>query len=855
MPLPPGTHLGPYEILAPLGAGGMGEVYRAHDTRLGRDVAVKIVPPAVADNPAALARFEREARAVAALSHPNILTLHDFSRTNGTTYAVMELLAGETLRARLAPGALPVRKAVEIASAVARGLAAAHDRHIAHRDLKPENIFITTDGSVKILDFGLARQLDGPAPDLTASPTHVAGTEPGVVLGTVGYMSPEQVRGEGGDQRSDVFALGAVLYEMLTGRRAFQRETAAETMTAILKEDPADPSASAIQVPPGVMRIVRRCLEKRPEERFQSTRDLAFALESSLDASSGSGVAMAERVRRPQPGVLLLAGGLVLGAALGWLATRRWTPSPPATSAPRYTRLTNERGTIRGARFTPDGQSVVYSAAWEGNPLRVFMTRTDATASVRLSIPDAHLFAVSKSGEMAVSLGHAFEGWMGVGTLATSSVLGNAPRVLLEGVREADWTPDGTQMAVVRPVGTVDQLESPIGKVLYKTSGYISDVRFSPKGDLIAFADHPGVGDDTGLVAVIDRAGQRRTLTTAYNSLRGLAWSPDGSEIWHSVSGPEVGIYAVTVKGERRVVLSAPSRLTLLDVAADGRALIAQENPERRVEALMAGDTAPEDVTFKPDSSSQWISEDGTSLTISDQSTPNYTAYLLRKGGSLMVLGDGQPYGMSSDGRWVVSIPISGASLLVHSSGGGHTRELPNSHRLSIIAVQWLPDSHHLVMFAQPPGEPIRGYVQDIDGGDPKAFTPQGARIGTPRWWSFVVSPDGSRVVGRNSDGVPTLYRLSDGQPETVPGIQADDVPVQWCDDGRSLFIARGRTAPWAVERMDVVTGRRTPIMEVSAREKAGLRLSLLSMSRNGRYYVHSFSRLLSDLYLVDGLK
>src|SRR5262245_49761308 len=223
MPLAPGTHLGPYEILSPLGAGGMGEVYRARDSRLGRDVAVKVVPPAVAGNPTALERFEREARAVAALSHPNILTLHDFSHSNGTTYAVMELLEGETLRARLAAGALPLRKAVDIAAAVARGLAAAHDRHIAHRDLKPENIFITTDGSVKILDFGLARQVDGAGVDATASPTRAVGTEPGVVLGTVGYMSPEQVRGESGDQRSDVFALGAVLYEMVTGRRAFQR--------------------------------------------------------------------------------------------------------------------------------------------------------------------------------------------------------------------------------------------------------------------------------------------------------------------------------------------------------------------------------------------------------------------------------------------------------------------------------------------------------------------------------------------------------------------------------------------------------------------------------------------------------
>ena len=347
MPLLPGTRLGPYEVLAPLGSGGMGEVYRARDARLGRDVAIKVVPPAVADNPASLARFEREAQAVAALSHPNILTLHDFGKTEASatsapvTYAVMELLEGETLRARLAEGALPQRKALDIAAQVARGLAAAHDKQIAHRDLKPENIFITADGSVKILDFGLARNTGvKPGPAAPDSATMAPVTEPGMVLGTVGYMAPEQVRGEGGDHRADIFALGCVLYEMLTGRRAYHRDTAAETMTAILKEDPPDPLASGVIVSPAIQRIVRRCLEKRPEERFQSTRDLAFALESALDtSSSASGTAampaMATAARRWPAGIPLLIVGLVLGAAAAWLAMHAWRPAPTATSAPK----------------------------------------------------------------------------------------------------------------------------------------------------------------------------------------------------------------------------------------------------------------------------------------------------------------------------------------------------------------------------------------------------------------------------------------------------------------------------------------------------------------------------------------
>jgi eukaryotic-like serine/threonine-protein kinase len=298
MPLPSGTNLGPYQIEGLLGAGGMGEVYRAHDGRVGRDVAVKIVPPAVAADATALSRFEREARAVATLSHPNIVALYEFGASDGMTYAVMELLEGEPLRSRLASGPLPLRKAVDIAAQIARGLAAAHDKHIVHRDLKPENVFIATDGTVKILDFGLARQTTEPLPG-SETATMAPVTEAGIVLGTVGYMAPEQVRGERSDHRADIFALGCIIHEMLTGHRAFERGTAAETMTAILREEPSPPVSTVSGVPLAVERILNRCLEKRPEERFQSARDLTFAVESSLDARSGSDVGA---VRPARPG-------------------------------------------------------------------------------------------------------------------------------------------------------------------------------------------------------------------------------------------------------------------------------------------------------------------------------------------------------------------------------------------------------------------------------------------------------------------------------------------------------------------------------------------------------------------------
>ncbi len=879
MSLQPGTRLGPYEILSPLGAGGMGEVYRARDARLGRDVAIKIVPHAVADSADALARFEREARAVAALSHPNILTLHDFGKSDPSTssgqapttgsgypitYAVMELLEGETLRSRLGAGALPQRKALDIAAQIARGLAAAHDKHIAHRDLKPENIFITSDGSVKILDFGLARQT-GPTSQVVTPPdsaTMAPGTEPGIVLGTVGYMAPEQVRADPSDHRTDIFALGCVLYEMITGRRAYQRDTAAETMTAILKEDPPDPSASGISVAPAVLRTIRRCLEKRPDERFQSTRDLAFALESALESSSASGPAamsaLPTRAWRTRAAFLVV--GLALGAGIAWLVTRPSRSGQTAATHPTFRQLTFERGTIRDARFTPDGQSVVYTAAWEGNPLRIFMTRTDAPESVRLSLPDARLLSISRTGEMAISLGHTFEGWMGTGTLARTSVLGSAPRVLAENVREAEWSADGTALAVVRRTAGLEQLEFPLGRVVYRTSGYISDIRVSPDGNHIAFADHPLFADDAGGVSVVNRAGQRTVLSDGFIGVRGVAWSSTGQEIWFTgtrAGEKDVrdGIFAVTLAGRRRLVWSTPAFVKLFDVAPDGRVLMGTEIAERRVEALLAGADAPVDVSLRAASTSQWISDDGSALTISDQATPKYSAYLMKAGRPPMLLGDGQAFGVSRDGRWALGLPVEGAPVLLHPTGAGATRALPNPEKLVFDSAGWLPDGRRVVMIGQPPGHLSRGYVQDIDGSAPRPFTPEGVGVGFLRWWTLPVSPDGTRMVARNENGATTIYRIDDGTAETPRGLNPDDVVLQWPADGRGLLLARGNGMPWFIERFDLATARRTPAFEVRARDAAGLRLSILALSADGRHYVHSYSRLLTDLFVVDGLK
>src|SRR5438105_1436935 len=418
-----GTKLGPYEILAPLGAGGMGEVYRARDTRLGREVAIKVLPESFSKDPDRLRRFEQEARGASQLNHPNIVTVHDFGTHGGAPYVVQELLEGETLRERLRTGALPARKAVDYGIQVARGLAAAHEKGIVHRDLKPENLFVTSDGRVKILDFGLAKLTRPETSSEADAPTLHAVTEPGLIMGTAGYMSPEQVRGQVADQRSDIFSFGAILYEMIAGKRAFHGETSADTMSAILKEETPELSETGRNIPAGLERIVRHCLEKNPAQRFHSAGDLAFDLEaltgiSASGSKSGAQAAVKETRNAELPRKLAgVAGLVVLTAAmiaLGWWLGRGSGAAAPA----EYQQITFRTGSIGSARFAPDG-SIVYDASWEGGQRRVYLARTDDNGSRELGLKDAELLSISRTGELAIRLNTVFRGgYARVGTLA-----------------------------------------------------------------------------------------------------------------------------------------------------------------------------------------------------------------------------------------------------------------------------------------------------------------------------------------------------------------------------------------------------------------------------------------------------
>ncbi|HEY6929485.1 MAG TPA: WD40 repeat domain-containing serine/threonine protein kinase, partial [Thermoanaerobaculia bacterium] len=500
MPLSAGARLGPYEILAPLGAGGMGEVYRAKDPRLGRDVAIKVLPASFSKDPDRLKRFEQEARSAGILNHPNVTIVYDVGQHDGAPYVVQELLEGETLRSELSGGRFSSRKAIDYAIQISQGLAAAHEKSIVHRDLKPENLFVTREGRVKILDFGLAKliHVEGSA---SASNLPTA-TEPGIVMGTLGYISPEQIKNDPADGRSDIFALGAILYEMLSGQRAFRGDSTAEIMVTILKEDPSDLSLTNQNVNPGLERLVRHCLEKNPERRFQSARDLAYDLET-LSTVSGTAPAIprgapSRRWRKP----LAAAALLLLGVLAGW-SLHTFGKKPPA---PSYKRLTFRRGTVFTARFTPDGQTVVYSGAWEGEPARIFATRAGSLESRALQLADARVLAVSQTGELAIQLGRQTV-WESIGTLARVPLDGGAPRELLENVVAADWSPDGRELAVVHRVDANDRLEFPIGKILYESAEGIQSVRFSPRGDRLAISQ-----DDNSIVS-IDLSGKATVLS------------------------------------------------------------------------------------------------------------------------------------------------------------------------------------------------------------------------------------------------------------------------------------------------------------------------------------------------------
>ena len=843
----------------------MGEVYRARDARLGREVAIKVLPQSVAADAERLRRFEQEARAVAALNHPNILSVHDTGQQGDTHYMVTELLEGETLREKLREEALPQRKAIEYALQMAAGLGAAHEKGIVHRDLKPENLFVTRDGRVKILDFGLSKARSvvtafgaaSNAATLEGVPANPQ-TADGVVLGTVGYMSPEQVRGQAADSRSDIFAFGAVLYELLSGRRPFQRNSSVETMSAILKEDAPEMGTVTTPISPGLDRIVRRCLEKEPEQRFQSAKDLGFALEAVSGSSHSEKAMPAVRKRRAQWLAMAAALAAVVALAAYFAGARRG--GEPGV----FERLTFQRGYINGARFTPDGQNVIYSAMWEGRPYEVFSTRIGDHTARSLELKNTMVLGVSAAGDMAVLTNVQrirTTNWMQMGTLARAPASGGTAREILENVWDADISRDGKQFAVVRTTDGPHRLEYPIGKILFTTNGYISHPRISPDGKSVAFMEHPLFGDNRGYVSLADGDGKVKRLTAEAGAEEGVAWSADGREIWYAATEPgtisqERMIWAVTLAGKIRKIFQVPDNTAVFDIAADGRLLFSHDNLSSAQMVASPANTAERDVSALGYGTYGVLSPDGKMVAFTESgpgSTDDYLVFLRRLDGSAAVeLGEGGTMGLTPDGKYVVAlVPSQPTKLRILPTGAGEARTFDIAPvRVDRHFISWIPGAREFVFLGHVGMDPPHAYRVAVAGGAARPLTSQKGAT----FWNRI-SPDGRFVleaagVANNWGVPPVMVDLASGEVRHAALLEGDG-PVDWDQDGRHVFVIRESENEATLLRVDVFTGQREVWKQIRQTDPAGV----LSMTRfyvtpSGNAYAYSASRVLSALYV-----
>jgi len=864
MALPAETQIGPYKIVALIGSGGMGEVYKAHDARLQRDVALKILPASFTHDADRLRRFEQEARAVAALNHPNIVAVYDVGTSGGGAadtdgdvhYIVSELLDGETLRQRIPVTGIPTRKAIELAVQLANGLAAAHEQGIVHRDLKPENIFITKGGRLKILDFGLAKLRKPEQPAETVTGATATGTVAGHVMGTVGYMAPEQVRGEVADHRSDIFSYGSILYEMLSGSRAFKKSTGAETMTAILNEEPPE-FAPRVGIAPALDRIVRHCMEKQPGQRFQAASDIAFDLESVTGGSTTTsatvvgGKGRAKWLKPALAGVALLAAGLGLGA---WLR--------PAASElqPKLHRVTFSRLTILSARFTPDG-NLIYGASLEGRPAELFVAQNGSVESRPLGMPSTNILAVATNGELAVqSNPRTSQGFAFTGMLARAPQTGGAPRPIAEGVEYADWAADGA-LAVVRRVGGKVRLEYPMGKVLYESAGWISHPRISPDGSSVAFLDHPYPRDDGGSVAVVDKSGQKKTLSTlAFVSAQGLAWHPAQNEIWFSAttSGSSRALYAVAPGKKERLVYLGTGTLTLHDISKSGRVLFSRDDWRSGMIGLGPGTNKERDLSWHDWTIDRDITDDGKMVAFDEtgEAGEETGAFYVRgtDGSPAVRLGNGIFPQLSRDGKKVLALvpgPDGKRKLTELPTGAGEARTIGTGD-VQVQMARYFPNGEKILELGNAAGaNGQRLWVQDSKGGNLTPISPEGidSRL------SGTISPDGKSVAAVDPNGLIAIYPAGGGEAKALRSSLPGDRPVGWLADGKSILVA-GIDTSNVIDEVEIATGKRKLFRTMAIPD--GLSAGDLSspiFSADFKSYVYAYSRIVSDLYIVDGLK
>ncbi len=840
----------------------MGEVFRGRDSRLNREVAIKILPAELSSNPDRLRRFEQEAHAASSLNHPNIITIYDIGSFDTRSYIAMELVDGKTLREMLQAGPLPARKGVQIATQLAEGLSKAHEAGIVHRDLKPENIMITKDGYVKILDFGLAKLFQPAGDQVSALPTS-AQTDAGLVLGTVGYMSPEQAAGTGVDFRSDQFSFGAILYEMATGKRAFQRKTAVETMAAIIQEDPEPVASANLHIPPPVKWILERCLEKNAVERYASTKDLARELQSIRDHFSEIASSSETAAALPVPPVAkrrrlhkffdatAIALILVLGAALVYFVSR---PSKPVEKTVLgYHRLTYRRGPIQSARFTPDGQTIIYGGSFSGAGSELYQTRPDRAESRSLGIQNADVVSISRTGEMLILMPRDKR------ILSQVPLTGGSPRELAEQIYGADWTPDGKDMAISRGASGKFYLEFPPGEILYESTRRIDRIRFSGAGDAIAFIEH-NPNSSNGSVIVIDKNG-KKIAESGQLFPGGISWGPQEKEVWFTTLSQDAGggdeLYALDLSGSVRLIQRFTGGTQLFDVTSDGRVLAGFTDDRVILMLNSGGEREERDLSWLDNAQVVDFSQDKKQILMWERGqgseSPSGTIFLRGTDGSPAVrLAGGAASCFSPDEKWVLA-NVGARKVGLVPTGAGNIRSFEYPEYSEVLAAGFMPGGKEIVIAALDKNKEKVLLLQNTGGGKVKSIQTKGLFV-IPD--AAPVSPDGKFLLMENSLSAAFYFEINAGVAKPIPQLEPEEVPFQWSRDGSSVLVMNPFGAPAKVFKVNILTGARQLFREVHPPDLTGVNLiASILFAPDESMFAYSYRRRLTTLYLVQNLR